>query len=47
MAIVYFLFEKNTNLVYEVVPDVRFGQELANREFWITKWPRASVLVTP
>jgi hypothetical protein len=24
--------EKNTNLVYEVVADVRFGHELANRK---------------
>jgi hypothetical protein len=25
--------EKNVNLIYEVVFDMRFGHELANREF--------------
>jgi hypothetical protein len=39
--------EKSPNLVYEVAWDVHFGHELANREFWITKLPRASFLVTP
>jgi hypothetical protein len=34
------------NLVYKVVLDERFGHELINREFWITKLPRMSVLVT-
>jgi hypothetical protein len=32
--------------VYEVASDVRFGHELANHEFWVTKLPRASVFVT-
>jgi hypothetical protein len=41
------LIEKNANLVYEVVANVRFGHELANRELWITKLPHTSVLVTP
>jgi hypothetical protein len=41
------IIEKKANLVYEVALDVRFGHELANRELWITKLPRASVLVTP
>jgi hypothetical protein len=39
--------KKNINLVYEVAPDVHFGYELANRESWITKFTRVSVLVTP
>jgi hypothetical protein len=43
---VMLLEEKNANLIYEVVLDVRFGHQLANREFWITKLPCASVLVT-
>jgi hypothetical protein len=34
-------------LVYEVDTDLRFGHELANHEFWITKLPRVSILVTP
>jgi hypothetical protein len=38
--------EKNGNLVYEVAMDVRFGHELTNLEFRITKLPRANVLVT-
>jgi hypothetical protein len=37
--------EKNANLVYKVAPDVHFGYQLANREFWITKLPRAIVLI--
>jgi hypothetical protein len=40
------LIEKNANLVYKVAADMRFGHELANHEFSITKLPRASVLVT-
>jgi hypothetical protein len=28
-----FYFEENANLIYEVVPDVRFDRELANHEF--------------
>jgi hypothetical protein len=39
--------EKNPNLVYEVAADVRFGHELANRDFWVTKLPHTSVLVSP
>jgi hypothetical protein len=42
-----FIYEKKANLVYEVASDMRFGHELANRELWIMKLPRASVLVTP
>jgi hypothetical protein len=42
-----YIFKKNANLVYEVALDMRFGYEFANREFWITKLSRASVLVTP
>jgi hypothetical protein len=34
-VIVQLMIEKDTNLVYEVVLDVRFRYELANREFWI------------
>jgi hypothetical protein len=41
-----FVWRKNANLVYEVDMDMRFRHELANREFWITKLPRLSVLVT-
>jgi hypothetical protein len=41
------LIEKNANLVYKVIPVVRFGHKLANREFWITKLPSTSVLVYP
>jgi hypothetical protein len=26
--------EKNLKLIYEVAPDVHFGHEFANREFW-------------
>jgi hypothetical protein len=37
---------ENINLVYEVVPDVHFSYKLANREFWIIKLPRESVLIT-
>jgi hypothetical protein len=41
------VFEKNRNLVYEVVADVLFGHEHVHREFWITKLSRISGLVTP
>jgi hypothetical protein len=41
------LIEKNANLVYKVIPVVRFGHKLVNREFWITKLPSTSVLVYP
>jgi hypothetical protein len=37
--------EKNYNLIFEVALDMRFGHELANRELWVKKLLRASVLV--
>jgi hypothetical protein len=38
---------ENPNWVYEVALDVHFGHELANPEFWVTKLPGASFLITP
>jgi hypothetical protein len=38
--------EKKSNLVHKVAPNVRFGHELANREFRVTKLPQVSILVT-
>jgi hypothetical protein len=40
-----FCLEKNTNLVHEVVLDVRIGHELVNRAFWIIKLSHKSVLI--
>jgi hypothetical protein len=37
--------EKNANLIHKLAHNVRFGHELANREFWVTKLPSASCLV--
>jgi hypothetical protein len=38
--------EKTPNLVYEVAVDMHFGHKHTNREFWVTKFPQARVLVT-
>jgi hypothetical protein len=35
----HFFKEKDANLAYKVVLDVRFDNELVNHEFWITKLP--------
>jgi hypothetical protein len=38
---------KPPNLTYEVAADVWFGHELANSDFWVTKLPRMTILVSP
>jgi hypothetical protein len=40
-----YVLEINSNLIYEVAVDVRFGQELANREFCIMRFAH-SVMAT-